>query len=210
MPPSRAFRCARGTSRREWLIAGLSFASLWPVRRGEAADERPGSMAAAELERAARRGELCSAANATGVGLRGEYFAHAIGAGEPLLARTDGTIDFDPSFEWPAARAAQRPASARWSGWVKPPISGRYRFHADQPFARVVVARQLMAGEGAAPDAAIELAAGRFYPIGVEMTALDGMAGRLRLEWTAPHGARYLVPRALLFLPNDSVVASKP
>ena len=25
-----------------------------------------------------------------------------------------------------------------------------------------------------------------------------------RLEWTAPHGARFLVPRALLYLPTET------
>jgi hypothetical protein len=164
-------------------------------------------MAEAEARRAARQNDLCSAANATGTGLRGEYFARTIGKGAPVLVRVDATIDFDSSFEWPKQGMVQRPGAARWTGWVKPPVSGRYRFHLDQPLARVQVSRQVLAGEGATPDSAIELEAGRFYPVVLEVERLEGISGRLRFEWTAPHGARYLVPRALLFTPSETVKA---
>lgn len=162
--------------------------------------------AEAELQRAAAQVDLCSTDNAKGVGLRGVYFEHAVGQGQPLLVRTDGTVDFDTSFDWPAAGpGGRRPASARWNGWVKPMVSGPYRFHADQPTASVTVAHQALAGAGASPGATIELAAGRFYPIALEVKRLDRVNGRLRLEWTTPYGSRFVVPQALLFMPSESV-----
>ena len=164
--------------------------------------------AEAELQRAAERAAMCTSANVAGVGLRGEYYASERWGGRPLLTRTDGEIDFDASFDWPAAER-QRPLSVRWTGWIKPPLTGRYRFHTNVPGARILVSRQLVAGADAQGD--IEMAAGRFYPITVELSTVEelGSSARLRLEWTAPHGARFVVPRALLYMPTDAVATTR-
>ena len=129
--------------------------------------------------------------------------------GTLLLSRVDSIVDFDAGFEWPTTQADQRPESVRWTGWIKPSLNGRYRFHASHAGADLVVARQQMVGKDASASASIELAAGRFYPIALEIDHLGVMKERLRLEWTAPHGARYVIPRALLFLPSERV-APKP
>jgi hypothetical protein len=162
---------------------------------------------AAELVRAAERADICSAANAVGVGLRGEYFSEASLRGPAALVRVDDVVDFDPLMNWPSD-IATRPVSVRWSGWVKPPLSGRYRFHAEAPNMQIRVARKLVAGAGAAPDEKVEMAAGRFYPIEVVVSQLTDSDMRIRLEWTAPHGARYVVPKALLHLPTEMVAAA--
>lgn len=194
-------------SRRRVLLGGAGAAAALLITSSRQAfgapSTPPDSLAAAELKSSAERAELCSATNATGTGLRGEYFARDSRRGAPVLLRVDPTIDFDASLEWPLRLAGQRPASARWTGWVKPPLTGLYRFHVDQATARLVVARQLLVGDGAAARTTIEMAAGRFYPIALEVKTLDAISGRLQLEWTAPFGARYVVPRALLFVPNE-------
>ena len=159
-----------------------------------------------EMQRAAARAALCSSSNAKGEGLRGSYFHQVLDQGKPVLVRTDGVIDFDASFDWPGLTPGPRPVSARWQGWVKPMVSGRYKFHADQPTANITVARQLMTGPRAQANASIELVAGRFYPITMEVRRLDRINGRLRLEWTTPYGARFVIPRALLFMPMDRVL----
>lgn len=194
--------------RRRLLLGGASAAATLLIARSRDAAagtlaQPPGGLAAAELKQAAERAELCSASNATGTGLRGEYFSQDPKRTAPLLVRVDSTIDFDASLEWPAQLADRRPASARWTGWVRAPISGSYRFHADQATARIVVARQVLVGDGAAAGGALEMFAGRFYPITLEVRRFDLVSGRLQLEWTAPFGARYVVPRALLFVPNE-------
>lgn len=200
---------------RRRLLRGVVGSALWAstaahVSRAATPITAADALAEAELKRAAQKGELCSAAIATGTGLRGEYFAVALDRGPPLMVRTDATVDLDRSLEWPILRVSQKPSAVRWSGWVKPPTPGRYRFHTGQASTRLWVSQQLMAGEGAPADASIELAAGRFYPVKLEADHLENLEGRVRLEWTAPHGARFVIPRALLFLPTDSVPMVEP
>lgn len=157
-----------------------------------------------ELNYAKQRADLCGAGNAVGVGLRGEYFSAPDLGGSALLTRVDRTVDFDASFELPPEHAAHV-RSIRWTGWIKPPVAGKFRFHVDAPGMRVKVTHQWVAGEGAPPDAAVAMALGRFYPITVEISAIDAsFQGRWRLEWTAPHGLRFLIPTALLFGPTAS------
>lgn len=176
-------------------------ATVRSARAGKGAD------ADAELRRAAARADLCSTDNTKGTGLRGVYFEHGLDQGAPLLVRTDGTVDFDASFDWPGpALGGRLPGSARWQGWIKPMVSGHYRFHSDQPTASVTVARQPMAGTDASSGVTIELTAGRFYPITLEVQRLASINGRLRLEWTTPYGARFVVPQALLFMPTESLI----
>ncbi|MES2888974.1 MAG: PA14 domain-containing protein [Pseudomonadota bacterium] len=161
-----------------------------------------------ERKYAQQRADMCGAGNAVGVGLKGEYYAEPDLKGPVLLSRVDPLIDFDNRFEWPAEQAAAAPRSVRWTGWIKPPLAGRYRFHADAPGLKVSVANQVVAGVGAADNAGVDMALGRFYPVTVEAQALDANhPGRWRFEWTAPHGMRYLVPTALLFVP---VIPTRP
>jgi hypothetical protein len=196
-PPLTRNRLAR----RRLLLAGMGSACL-VARAGAGA----GDPAAGEKFLAEQRAALCSADNASGVGLRGEYFGAEGLRGEALLVRVDGPVDFDATLDWPAERAGRRPRSVRWSGWVKPSVAGHYRFHAaDLPQARVLVARRPMAGAGAPADARIELAAGRFYPISFEIDHLRSLGNMVRLEWTAPFGSRFVIPRSLLYVPTDTV-----
>lgn len=192
---------------RSLFVAAIGVVALLLLRSDALERIRPASSPdrmAAELLRAADRAGICSAANAVGVGLRGEYFAEPSLRGQVALVRVDGVVDFDPSMDWPSDNAA-RPASVRWSGWIKPSLSGHYRFHADAPNMQVLVARNVVAGAGAAPDEKVELAAGRFYPIEIIVSQLTNSDTRIRLEWTAPHGARYVVSKALLHLPSETV-----
>ncbi len=128
---SRSLSAAPTMPRRRVLLgAALGAGCFWSAR---AAPPSPNdTMAAAELKRAAERADLCSASNATGSGLRGEYFAKDPVASAPLLVRVDPTIDFDPTLDWPANLAGRRPSAVRWTGWVKPPYAGSYRFHVEQ------------------------------------------------------------------------------
>ena len=209
------------TSRRaRWLVLSLGLAAvgvgaalllrhgtgLWRPAQAPQAD-----LMAAELLRADARADLCTAVNAIGAGLRGEYFADPLLRGAAALVRVDAGVDFDAaSLRSPSGQAEPKVASVRWSGWIKPPLSGMYRFHADTPNMRVLVARNVVAGDGASGDGRVDLSAGRFYPIEVVVTQLGDGAAPIRLEWTAPHGARYLVPRALLHLPTETVATTRP
>ncbi|MCU0773474.1 MAG: PA14 domain-containing protein [Ideonella sp.] len=167
-----------------------------------------GGLSAIETRRADHRAQLCSSANAVGVGLRGEYFASADFKGPILLSRIDTVVDFDTSLDWPADRKGKTPRSVRWSGWVKAPLAGRYTFHVQPANAAVTVANRVLTGAAADGPPVIEMAAGRFYPITVEL-ARPLRAGEVaRLEWTAPHGARFVIPRQSLFMPTETVQAN--
>lgn len=152
------------------------------------------------------RSELCSGANIVGVGLRGEYFAAPHWQGQPLLVRTDVAVDFAGLADLPNESGQALPASVRWSGWIKAPTSGSYRFHLQPSQARMSISRQdVKAADSVAESEPVEMVAGRFYPIQVEVDELKEGQLPVRLEWTAPHGARYLIPRALLNLPTETV-----
>ena len=202
-----------GLPRRDLLVGGVALLAVWPTRghsEQRAAASAIPSMPNPEFGPAARRGALCSTSNATGTGLRGEYFARAMPGIELLLTRTDLTVDFDSDFEWPLTHKNRRPQSVRWTGWIKPLFTGPYKFHVDHPGASLVVAQQAMLSSGTASAVtSIQLAAGRFYPITLQFSGIAAMSGRFRLEWTSPHGARYLVPRALMFLPSESVAPKR-
>lgn len=158
----------------------------------------------ASLEPSAQRSELCSAANVVGVGLKAEYFTDAGWRGEPMLSRTEGSIDFIGAADLPEALRATLPRSARWTGWVKAPTNGVYRFHVQPAQAKVTISRTDVQAASAATQG-VDMAAGRFYPITVEVDGIDAAHLPVRLEWTAPHGARYVIPRALLNLPTETV-----
>lgn len=161
----------------------------------------------AESKIAARRGELCSTANAVGTGLRGEYFSSTLRRGKLLLSRVDYAVDFDNKFDWPTPFLNRLPKSVQWSGWVKPLFTGSYLFHVEKTAASLYVANQSLQLEGSkVAEGKITLSAGRFYPLVLQLNNLDQIQDKVCLEWTSPHGARYIIPRALLFLPTERVI----
>jgi hypothetical protein len=186
--------------RRALALGAVAIVALNTARRDAepVPPQRRGPATSPDLEDAARRGALCTAKDLPGVGLLGEYFMLDACRGTPALARIDPVVDFDASFDWPAGQVPAGPRSVRWSGWLRAPMDGRYRFHLDAPDGVVLVARQSMRD----PGAGIELHAGRYYPIEARLERVAASGARVRLEWTAPHGARYVIPRALLQPPS--------
>ena len=208
------FRRISPTAVMRWsFLAGVVLLAAVVLRQDIARNPvAAGWMVDPELRRAAERAGLCSGSNLTGVGLRGEYYAQAQWQGQPMLVRTDPLVDFDAGFDIPASEQAPLPPkSVRWTGWVKPPVTGGYRFHLGVQGATVTVAHQVFEGRDSGDAVPVELNAGRYAPVRIEIRAVptDG-AERIRLEWTTPYGARFVIPQALLFLPSESVAASAP
>jgi hypothetical protein len=164
------------------------------------------SRMASELQRAADRANVCSAREAKAAGLTAEYFAKKDFSGPALLTRQEGPLD----HAWPqAGQEVSGPVrSARWRGWVRPPFSGSFGFHTDIPGAQITVAGQALANA----ESKVELHAGRYHPIQIEFRDAPAVgAGQtplppLKLSWTTPFGARYVLPRAVLYPPSDTVV----
>ena len=202
--PARSLHGRRRRSRYAW-AAAVALSAL--VGQAGAAPAAPAVDPAA-----AHRAQLCSPSNPTGVGLRGEYFAAADLTGPVLLSRVDAVLDLDAGLDWPVDRSSRRPKSARWTGWIKVPFAGRYRFDAEPATAVVTVGVTRVQGPGVGPAVALDLEPGRFYPVEVVVARLPDARStdRIALRWTAPHGARYVIPRNLLFLPSDTVKPSRP
>jgi hypothetical protein len=175
--------------------------------------QSPSRLAAAEQEAAKLRSDVCGPANVRATGLRGEYFAAQNWGGALLHTRQDLGIDFPNSFDLPALDAASTrpPGSVRWTGWIKPFISGPYRFHLDgHESAKISVAMQNVLSAETAKDTVLNLSAGRYYLITIELPHLNDAHVGILLEWTLPHGIRGAVPRASLFEPTETVQTAQP
>lgn len=193
------------------LVAGCHRTPAGPAASNAA--DGPGAPASAvldarmhsELQRAADRANMCSAREAKAAGLTAEYFSKKDFSGPALLVRQEGPLD----HAWPSAgQEVSAPVrSARWRGWVRPPFSGSFSFHTDVPGAQITVSGQPLAHA----ESKVELHAGRYHPIQIELRdvatlgAGQGSNVPLKLSWTTPFGARYLLPRAVLYPPSDTV-----
>lgn len=150
-----------------------------------------------DVERQQRgRADLCSNAIPGGAGLRGEHFALDDFAGACVADRVQSELAILPAG---AAR------SVRWSGWLRAPLDGVYRFHANAPGVRLRVARRLVLAPAGEEQAPARLAAGRFHPIVIELAHIEPGLRAFELEWTAPHGARFAVPGRVLYPPSERV-----
>ena len=198
--------------RRSVLLAGVGLLIFGSLARGSTvldgqADPNRGDRT--DLGEPARLAALCSGSNAIGVGLKGAYYTTEGLRGEPAATRTDTTVEFSSLQELSKAAGLDRIGSVRWTGWIKAHVTGRFRFDGGSPQVGVAVSNLPMSGMRAAPDAEIQLLAGRYYPIEVELDRIVLGQPPIRLQWTVPYGAHYLVPRQALFLPTDSVTPSR-
>ena len=150
---------------------------------------------------------LRPAAGAGEGGLKGEYFRGKELDGEPVMTRTDPRIafrwdrgaptdDLVARGELPVAQALPGDGfSARWTGELLPPVSGRYELHigANDGF-RLFLDDRLLAEnwdvtsrtKNSSVD--VELEAGRAYKLKLEYFE-DGYDAEVRLAWRLP-GAR--------------------
>jgi hypothetical protein len=178
------------------LLAGL--APAWP-------QSAPSLRSAVEVDRraieemlAAQREQVCSSRNKVGTGLRGQYFSVKGCAGDPRVTRLDGPVELEGATDWPSGEIR----SIRWHGWVRAPLPGQYLFHMDGQAADVTIGRVLVLERTAAQAVSIKFAAGRYYPVDVRVEARSPASLRARLSWTAPHGIKFLIPRASLYPPT--------
>ncbi len=172
-----------------WLCAAGLSAALWQPALAQ-------TPSATEQELTRLRAQVCSTSTAAPRGLQGEYFAQAQWR-TPLFKRLDARIDF------PQGLGAQV-RSARWTGWIRPFTSGRYRLglatDAGTSHAQLMVAMQSIG-----PDTEIEMQVGRYYPIRIELPHHAGPTTTPLLQWTAPGSTRTVVPAAALYAPTTTV-----
>jgi hypothetical protein len=153
-----------------------------------------------------------------GMGLTAEYFG-AMDLSNPLLIRTDPTIDFNWSGTSPDPSVPPFQYSVRWTGQVLPLYSETYTFifTADDG-VRVWVNGQALIDAwfdqpATAWSGSIDLIAGQAADIRVEYYQNQGDAVA-RLEWQSASQSRQVVPQSQLFPafsdPTGQKLASLP
>jgi hypothetical protein len=142
--------------------------------------------------------QLCSASNSAGIGLIAEYFASDEFRNPPMFSRIDGPVFLDPSEFF----SDRRPTAVRWRGWIKPPLSGEYSFHMKHSHIEIKISQAVVTESARGHLEPVTLSAGRYYPIYVEAKKISSITEGIGLEWTAPHGMRFIIPKSLLYTPS--------
>jgi len=140
---------------------------------------------------------LCTVPN--GSGLTGVYFNNMTLTDPAGLKRVDGTVGFDWVNAAPATGVPADRFSIRWTGFVRVPVTGSYRFQtrSDDGVRLWVNSVQLVnnwTNHGATLDnsSAITLNAGVDYPITMEFYENGGQAVAA-LHWLRPGDAVYTI-----------------
>ena len=141
-------------------------------------------------------------------GLYGEYF-NDLTLTKRKLAQIDSKIDFDWSSGSPHQDINADTFSIRWTGFIKGPVTGNYRFraHVDDG-VRLWIDRELVLDDwNANPPRNVDstkqkrLEAGKRYSIKLEFFENTGSA-QIQLFWTPPGGVWEKVPSSAL-IPRD-------
>ncbi len=138
-----------------------------------------------------------------GTGLRAEYFDRP-DLSLPRAVRIDSFLDFEWSAGTPDPAVAPGTWSVRWTGTLRPRLSGSHSFHvlADDG-CRLWIGERLLIDHWKVQtrterSAATSFAAGVAVPIRLEYFNHEG-PGALRLSWSAPSLPKEVVPPDVLF-----------
>jgi outer membrane protein OmpA-like peptidoglycan-associated protein len=123
-------------------------------------------------------------------GLRGDYYE---GLNFELLVQTqrDAQLDFDWHERSPAPGVPPTSFSVRWTGWLVPPVTGRYVLHLTvDDGVRLWLDERLLLDEWRGQyltsyEVAVDLQAGQAYPLRLEYCQYSATT-RLLLSWERP------------------------
>ena len=142
-----------------------------------------------------------------GEGLLAEFWNGDSFEGEPVYTRTQSRIDHWWGGGSPAPGVEPRNFRVRWSGYLRPKVSGRYRFHTGiRSGGRIFIDGELFHNQWPAPEhewwhsSWIDLEAGRRYRIVFEVRAAGHAGARLKWEGAVPN---QFIDEEYLFLPDD-------
>lgn len=146
------------------------------------------------------------AGTASGSGLLGQYY-RGKGFREPILSRTDATVNFNWSTGTPDPAVPADQFSVRWSGWVQAPSSGQFNFFvtADDGLRLWIdgvliidfwIDQGFIERSGSA-----RLQADHKHDIRLEYYENAGAAA-CKLEWSGPGVSRAIIPASRLY-PRD-------
>ncbi|MEZ0486599.1 PA14 domain-containing protein [Fibrella aquatica] len=145
-----------------------------------------------------------------GTGLRAEYFNNATISGNPVMTRTDATVDFDWGNGSPSSGINTDYFSVRWTGKVKAPVTGNYTFSTStDDGVRLWVNGKLIVDDwnGRATKTnnspTVALIAGQRYDIRMEY--FDNIVGAVaRLSWAYQGQGQQIIPQAFLYPASGS------
>jgi beta-glucosidase len=124
-------------------------------------------------------------------GLKAEYFTNRNLEGQPALTRTDSEIQFDARSGAPAPGIGPADFSARWTGTLVAPATGRYRLSltADDGYRLFLDGKAVIDhwtdGAENSQSYAVDLIAGHSYGVRVEYYQAGGDAVA-RFNWSVP------------------------
>ena len=154
-------------------------------------------------------------AEGDGNGLLGEYYNN-INFTNPVLSRTDATINFDWKTGSPAPTIGNDTFSVRWSGRIEPRYSETYTFQTTSDDGiRLFINNQLVINKfidqpPTTHAGTITLVAGRQYDIRLEYYERGGGA-LAQLAWSSPSQPLQIVPQSQLYSdpPQNEVVTAE-
>ena len=112
----------------------------------------------------------------------------------PLITRIDPLINFDWRDGAPRADMDDDNFGVRWTGYLRPPVSGKYQLGATglNAFEVYLDGKRLVGRDNVHERGyeyeTVDLEAGKMYPIRVDFHEVHGDAD-IRLVWAPPHGS---------------------
>lgn len=137
-------------------------------------------------------------------GLFGRYYNNATFSGSPV-AKVDALMSFNWAGKAPVANVPADNFSARWTGYLKPTLSGEYEFSVwttDQVNfsfqGNEILNYNAMGQWRQVRSIKYALVAGSRYNLRLDLTTADGPK-RLQLVWTTPEGRTETIPSSVLY-----------
>ena len=144
-------------------------------------------------------------------GLKAEYYDNSSLEGEPGLTRIEPAVDWVWTDTTPLSGQWGDPFSARWTGFLVPPVGGTYRLGVDGRNAyRLYLDGDLFVehkggNESRLLTKAIDLKAGHFYRLRLDYMSW-GLAPQVQLVWAPPGGN--LAAKAVAAARNADVIVA--
>jgi fibronectin type 3 domain-containing protein len=137
-------------------------------------------------------------------GLQGQYFTGTALAGAPALTRIDPTIAFNWLTVAPAAGIASSSFSARWTGQITIPRSGKFTFYASWiGGVRVILGNTVLVNHpkitklASSASKSVTLVGGQTYAIEIDYFSAPAKS-RMLLQWAGPGFKRQTISTAAL------------
>jgi beta-glucosidase len=135
-------------------------------------------------------------------GLTGEYFDNPDFTGQPVLTRTDRTVNLDLYNAVPVKGFEKKAYSVRWTGYLTPPAAGDYQLriytercwecnNEHDAITLYVDGKAVItdSGDGKSLEASLHFADAEAHPIRLEFRHV-GQDWGVRLQWQAPAEAQ--------------------